>query len=73
MFKKCLEVRCKTSGFYFLNFLAKKTLFINQDERVGGVNKQIRRSCWRSKAVHCKLISIFTHLFLSFFKKTNTV
>ena len=59
--------------FLLLEFLRKKILFINQDERVGGVNKRIRRSCWRSKAVHCKLISIFTHLFLSFFKKTNTV
>ena len=53
--------------FLLLEFLRKKNFFFNQDERVGGVNKQIRRSCWRSKAVHCKLSP--SHLFLSFLRR----
>ena len=55
--------------FLFLKFLRKKLLFFNQDEYVGGENEQIRRSCWRSKAVHCKLNSIFMQLFLSFLRR----
>ena len=63
MLKRCLQVRCKTSNYYILNFFLKNN-FVYQDGYVGGVNKQMAAMLEKqSSPLETKLNSVFMQLF----------